>query len=241
MDAERLDELQEVQETLGIELDDAELLDRALTHSSYANEQTVDCPGRDNEALEFLGDSVLGFVIASYLFKTYPEMTPGELSRIKSIVVSGDTLALTSRDLGVGRFLRLGRGEELSGGAERDSTLAALFESVVGAIYLDKGIERVEAFVLDALKEEVNRFEKAEHDPDYKSLLQRYAQEHFQCLPRYDVVNEYGPHHAKEFEMEVRIGDEIVGRGAGRSKKRAQQDAAADAWIKLDSENNRVK
>ena len=238
MDAKRLEELNEVQNILGVELDNLELLDRALTHSSYANEQAGE-PCEDNEPLEFLGDSVLGFVVASHIFRAYPEMTPGELSRIKSIVVSGDTLAGKCRDLGIQRFLKLGRGEESSEGGDRASTLAALLESTIGAIFLDKGMESTESFIVDLLEEEIERFEKIEHDPDYKSLVQRYSQEHFQCIPKYTVVNESGPHHAKEFEVEIAIAEKILGRAKGRSKKRAQQGAAEDAWARLSTGSNR--
>lgn len=202
-----------------------QLLGMALTHSSYTSEH----PGLpDNERLEFLGDAVVGLAYADHLYRTYPEKTEGELALILSGAVRATTLAERAKALNLGSYLRLGKGEDLEGGRERESVLAGLFEAVVGAIYLGCGWESARSFVIDQLTRAAGRSEK-----DHKTRLQELLQAWSQQLPEYRVVQASGPDHAKTFVVEVWHRGELLGRGSGRSKKEAQQQAAGAALARL--------
>ena len=225
--------VKKVQQELGIDFDDSELLIRALTHKSYANERREENL-KDNERLEFLGDAVLDLVVNQYLFLEYPNHPEGELAQIRSVVVSAPTLAEKSREIDLGDYLLLGKGEEATGGRKRDSILADAFEAVIGSIYLDQGLEAARDFILDLLITNIENVEQGDHIQDYKTLLQELLQKNSNHRPQYEVISEQGPDHNKSFTVQVTFKDEILGVGSGSSKKRAQQSSAKEAINKLD-------
>ena len=214
-----------LERSLGYRFRDSHLLELALTHRSYANEQSLDY---HNERLEFLGDAVLGLIAAQWLYAEHPELPEGDLSKLKAYLVSAPALAGFSTELGVGRELRLGVGEERSGGRAKPSLLADTLEAIFGAIYLDGGLEPVRKVVVPLL-EEVLAERPRVHEEDAKTRLQEAVQARGWELPEYRVVEETGPDHAKRFTVEVWIRSRAAGRGAGRSKKLAEQRAAAQA------------
>ncbi len=217
------------------------LLERAMTHRSWAHEQVA--PGAEdlarrlhNEALEFLGDSVLGLIVADYLCRAYPEGTEGELSRMKHRLVSEPTLAKASLRLNLGDFLRFGRGEEKSGGRSKDALLADALEALTGAIFLDGGIEAAARFLEHALGEELQRANPmSAAEADYKTMLQEKLQAERRPAPKYLVVETLGPPHRRIFHVEVTWDGRSV-RGEGRSIKAAEVAAAKEALIKLQIE-----
>lgn len=212
---------------------DRDLLRRALTHCSFANESPDDVV--DNEALEFLGDAVLSFVVSDELCKRFPAFREGRLSRTKASMVQTSTLAALAREIGLGRYLLLGRGEEKSGGAGKESLLANAFEALIAAVYRDGGIRPTRAFIRRALKGPLHRAEDAERSLDPKSALQERLQAGGHGMPAYKVVEEHGPDHHKTFVVELRVGRRVLGTGEGRSKKVAQQKAARAALKRLAS------
>ncbi|MGM0501663.1 MAG: ribonuclease III [Bacillota bacterium] len=223
----------ELQEELGIKFDDVELLTRALTHKSYANERRNENL-KDNERLEFLGDAVLDLVVNQYLFLEYSNHPEGELAQIRSVVVSAPTLAEKSREIDLGDYLLLGKGEEATGGRKRNSILADAFEALIGSIYLDRGLECARDFILDLLIANIQNVEQGNHIQDYKTLLQELLQKNSDNRPQYEVINEEGPDHNKFFTVQVTFKGQTLGVGTGSSKKRAQQSAAKEAIEKLD-------
>ena len=210
---------------LGYRFRDPRLLEKALTHSSYANE------GRhgleSNERLEFLGDSVLGFVAAKYLFEkeTGPE---GGLAKLRAAGGCEKALCSYSRELGLGDYLLLGKGERLTGGAERPSILADAFEAVIAAMFLDGGLEPVRGFVLRFVEKEANN-QRKRHFKDYKTTLQEIVQQNPEEKLEYVLTGESGPDHSKQFVVEVHLNSNVIGTGRGRSKKEAEQQAAREA------------
>lgn len=219
----------ELSRRLNLSFKSLSLLTRALTHRSYVNENFA--ATEDNERLEFLGDAVLDFIVGAWVYHRFPEMPEGDLTKLRSALVRNDQLAEFARDLGLGKALRLGRGELIMGGSQRDALLGSTFEAVLGALYLDSGLGAVEAFMdplLEATRDSViNRI----HDP--KSRLQEWAQGQKLGAPHYRTIAMTGPDHAKAFEVEVLIGDRVEGRGSGSSKHTAQQAAASAALINL--------
>lgn len=214
-------------EGLGVSVPD-ELLRVALSHSSYANESG----GVSNERLEFLGDAVLNLALAEFLYRRFPERDEGELSKIRAVVVSRPVLAQVARRLGLGEHLLLGRGEELAGGRERPSILAAALEALFGAVFLSHGYEEARGLAERLLGPEARRY-AAERSPDYKSLLQELGQRRYGALPAYEVVQSEGPEHKKVFTVSVELGgSRAVGRG--RSKKEAEQAAAKRLYLDLE-------
>lgn len=210
---------------------DPALLYRALTHRSYLNEHP-EVP-EDNERLEFLGDAVLDFVSGAFLYNRYPEMHEGQLTRLRSALVKEKPLAAFAEQLGIGPLLRLGKGEEETGGRQREAMLADTFEAIIGAYYLDSGIEAVIRYIEPLfLSMKTEMIHTADHlDP--KSAFQEWAQANKKISPRYYIVNSSGPEHIKEFVVEVRLNDEVYGVGTGRSKRVATQAAALDALKRL--------
>jgi ribonuclease III len=205
-----------------------DLLERALTHKSYAHEAKSP-EVLDNETFEFLGDSVLGFVIGDLLFRRFPSMDEGALSKMKAFLVSSNSLAEKARYYGMGEVLFLGVGEEKSGGRRKDSLLANLFEAMIAGIFLDGGIDAARRFIEQTFLDDLERID--EEDllfQDYKTALQELAQGAGLALPDYSVVGEVGPDHGKTFIVEVRVGPN-TSRGEGTSKKEAQQQAAREA------------
>ncbi len=211
----------------------ATLLTRALTHRSYLNEHP-ELPSEDNERLEFLGDAVLDFVAAEYLFRQYPEFAEGRLTSIRAALVRMETLSEYANRLEMGGLLRLGKGEAETGGRARQSLLADAFEAVVGALYLDQNIEAVKKFIEPLLAAEADRIVSEERDRDAKSILQEWCQAHRNTTPHYRTISAVGPDHAKSFTVEVYLSNEPIGRGEGTSKQLAAQAAAAQALTKLE-------
>jgi ribonuclease-3 len=206
---------------------DSSLLQRALTHRSYVNEHPEVL--EDNERLEFLGDAVLDFVTGAFLYHRYPEMAEGRLTRLRSALVRTEQLAVFSQAVGLGPLIRLGRGEEA--GPARPTLLCAAFEAVIGAYFLDAGIEAVRAYVEPLFMPAAEQILRADKDTDAKSLLQEWAQAKRSQTPRYSTLAATGPDHEKTFTVEVRIGEEVFGVGAGPNKQAAAQ-AAAQAGLK---------
>lgn len=205
---------------IGYEFNNTALLTRALTHSSYAHEKGT---GKDNERLEFLGDSVLGFITAEYLFENYKDEPEGELTKKRAYAVCEKTLFEYAKEIDLGDAIQLGHGEEITGGRKRPSVVSDAFEALLAAIYLDGGIESAKKFVLPFITEAT----RTKHEfKDYKSALQEVLQQNPDEKFEYVVVNESGPDHNKRFEVEIHLNSNVIGRGVGTSKKRAEQEAA---------------
>jgi ribonuclease-3 len=218
-----------LEETLGIHFQNPAFLKLALTHRSYIYET----PGTglaSNERLEFLGDSILTFISADFLYRTFPELSEGELTDVRAALVKTETLATFARDLALGNFLLMGKGEQNTGGGQR--VLAAVFEAVLGAIYLDQGIEAAQRFMLHRLEPIAHEIVKKRSFKDNKSLFQELAQAHDGITPSYRLASQEGPSHNREFTVEVILGEQVVGRGQGRSKQAAEQEAAHVALLK---------
>jgi ribonuclease-3 len=227
-----MNDLSDFEERIGHRFGRGELLTRALTHKSYSHEAKQGGV-RDNETFEFLGDSVLGFVIGDLLFQRYPQLDEGALSKMKAYLVSATSLASKAREYGMGEVIYLGVGEEKSGGRKKDSLLANLFEAVIAAIYLDAGIEPARALIERSFRDDIERIDADDllfHD--YKTALQELAQGKGLPLPEYTVIGEVGPDHDKRFIVEVKVGS-LTKRGEGTSKKEAQQQAAKHALGEL--------
>jgi len=209
----------------------ADLLAQALTHASYLNE--ADASAESNERLEFLGDSVLGMVVASILFGAFPGAGEGELTRMRADIVRGTSLARAAERIGLGEFLILGRGEEAAGGRERDRNLAGAIEAVIGAVYRARGIREAQALTRRLLKPELERTRRHGALVDAKSSLQHLVQARWHEPPEYVTVEDAVGSPARRFVVEVRIAGETLGRGEGRSKREAQQQAAQEAvaWL----------
>jgi ribonuclease-3 len=209
------------------------LLTRALTHRSYVNENPDAV--EDNERLEFLGDAVLDFITGSWLYHHYPEMTEGQLTRMRSALVRNEQLAEFARRLNLGRALRLGRGEIQAGGRSRNALLCGAFEALVGALYLQTDITSVKRFIVPFLESVSSRIILSLDEGDPKSHLQEWAQAQAIGTPRYHTVSESGPDHERVFEIKVTINGRVFGSGTGRSKQIAEQDAAQSALKSIKS------
>lgn len=223
-----MDDLANIEAELGLKFRDKSLLQRALIHRSYLNEY----PNyllEDNERLEFLGDAVIDFIAAEYLYNHYPELDEGHLTRLRAALVRTESLAIQARALDVGRYLHLGRGEIANGGRDRPNNLCGAFEALIGAIYLDQGIETVRRLLVERFGPVADQVLQAQADRDAKSLLQEIIQAETQVTPTYHLVGQVGPDHDKEFSVEVRFDRQVIGRGRGRSKQAAEQAAAQDA------------
>lgn len=221
------------------DFNDWELLEMALTHKSYAIERGH--PMNHSQRLEFLGDTVLSMVVSEYLYKRYPKYDEGELSKIRAIIVSEDIISEKAREIGLGKYIRLGKGEEHMGGRQRASILADTMEALIGAIYLDKGLDIVKSFVIKLLADEIDKISKEEYERDYKTSLQELTQKRFRTIPVYETLGQYGPDHNKTFEVVVKIKGIVVGRGIGGNKRRAEQAAAKEALEKITSGQVRIE
>lgn len=211
---------------LGYHFEDLELLVLAVTHRSYSAEN----PGAEpNERLEFLGDAVLGVVVTEHIFTAYPELPEGELAKLRASVVSAATLAAVAGDLDLGSVVRLGKGEAASGGSAKPSILADALEAVLGAVFLDGGLDAVRPLVLDLLDDRISTGAEGPGGQDFKTRLQELAARHFEQLPAYEVRDE-GPDHEKRFFATVLLDGQPHGTGEGRSKKLSEQAAARSAW-----------
>ena len=228
--------IKDLEKAIGYQFRDIQLLQNALTHSSYANERWHNSL-LSNERLEFLGDSVLGMLVAEYLFKTFPDRTEGELTRMRADMVCEKTLAAAANRIGLGDHLLLGHGEERFGGRNRESILADAMESVIAACFLDGGLEAALGFVRQFILVEVPVVKM--HNVDYKTALQELVQQKKNQVLAYALVGQSGPDHDKQFTVEVSLNGSVVGKGIGSSKKRAEQDAARDAIGLLFPEHSR--
>jgi len=221
-----------LQVALGWTFRDPELLARALTHRSYCSEHGLE---ESNERLEFLGDSVLGFVVTTFVYREFPALPEGELAKLRAAVVSAEALTEVATDLDLGPALRLGKGEDASGGRNKPSILSDAMEAVIAAVYLDGGIEPASRLVLTTLEGRIREQATGPGGGDFKTRLQELAAQQLDQLPRYQVRHE-GPDHSKRFFATVTLRDHVYGSGEGRSKKAAEQAAAAVAWARLQQE-----
>lgn len=224
-------EFTQLQSALGLEFHNLKLLKQAFTHSSYVNENRVS-GSKDNERLEFLGDAVLELTVSEYLYDIFPNRSEGELTKLRASIVCEPSLVTFAEQLQFGRYVLLGKGEELTGGRSRPALLADVFESFIGALYLDQGLEVVKKFLQEHMFPKLS----ADGKPrilDYKTQLQEYIQQHGMGTLEYRIVDEKGPAHEKEFVAEVGMGERLLGQGTGRSKKEAEQQAAAQALTRL--------
>ena len=222
--------IKDLEAAIGYTFRNIQLLQNALTHSSYANERWHNSL-LSNERLEFLGDSVLGMLVAEYLYKTFPDRPEGELTRMRADMVCEHTLATVANKIGLGTHLMLGHGEERLGGRSRESILADATESVIAACFLDGGLAAAEQFVKQYILVEVPV--SRPNNMDYKTALQELVQQKKNQVLSYTLVGQSGPDHDKQFDVEVSLNGAVVGSGSGRSKKRAEQMAAKAAMEKL--------
>lgn len=221
--------LDELERKIGYKFYDRGILELALTHSSYANDLKL---GRlnHNERIEFLGDAVLELFSSEFLYEEYPDKAEGELTRLRASIVCEPTLALCARDIGLEEYLRLGRGEEITGGRKRDSVIADAFEALIGAIYLDGGFANAKEFIRRFV---MNDIENKHLFYDSKTILQEILQKEFKERVEYVLTDVKGPDHDKEFYANAIFNGKVIGRGVGKTKKRAEQQAAYEAILKL--------
>lgn len=225
-------DLSTLEKTIGVSFANPSLLKQALTHSSYVNENPGIAPA-SNERLEFLGDAILGMLIAEKLYRDFPQLNEGEMTRLRAALVCRETLYRTARDTGLGDYLYLGKGEEASGGRRKPANLARALEALVAAVFLDQGLDRTREVMLRLFGTELERFARSDLIVDYKSRLQELIQARHQLTPTYHLVETSGPDHVRQFTAEVRVGGRVVGRGTGRSKKTAETEAARSALEQL--------
>lgn len=218
-----------IDRVLRVRFRDASMRELALTHRSYAFEQ--DLPG-NNERLEFLGDAVLGIVVTDLAFREFPDLPEGELAKLRAAIVNMGALADVARDLGIGRFVLLGKGEEMSGGRDKSSILADALEALLGAIYLDRGLPVARKLIERVFRPRMIAYVRGEGERDYKTILQELASAEVRAVPEYRI-RERGPDHEKEFTAKVFLAGKPWGSGIGRSKKEAEQQAAHEAYIRL--------
>jgi len=225
-------DLATLSEMLKISFHDRSLLEQAMVHSSYLNENPGYAPF-SNERLEFLGDAILDFIVAEKLYQDYPELTEGEMTRLRSILVRRDTLARIARNIELGDYLYLGKGEEASGGRHKPANLAGALEAMIAAVFLDQGLTIAKELILRLFDDELKKVIMSGTEVDYKSRLQELIQSQYQLTPSYRLIEATGPDHDKRFIVEVMVGDIVLGRGSGKSKKLAEAEAARSALEQL--------
>jgi ribonuclease-3 len=213
------------EQTLGISFNRPSLLVQALTHSSYANENPAIAPV-SNERLEFLGDAVLGLVVAEQLYRDFPELSEGDMTKLRAYLVKQETLSAVAKRIDLGSHLYLGKGEDGSGGREKHANLARALEAVIAAVYLDQGMKSAETLILKLLEPELRTAFSTGVVTDFKSRLQEYIQSQSQPPPSYHLIETTGPDHDRTFTVEVRSGDAVLAQGTGKSKKSAEAEAA---------------
>ncbi len=218
-------------ETVGWSVFDESIYEQALTHTSYAHEKNLG--SNHNERLEFLGDAVLELIISDYLFQKYPDLSEGRLTRLRAELVCEASLARLAFGLSLGNYILLGKGEKTGGGSSRPSLLADGVEALIGALYIEHGYEKCREYVLELYRPIFDDMQEGHLHRDYKTLLQEYAQARYTVTPVYEIVGESGPDHEKVFDAQVLMAKRPIGRGRGRSKKEAEQEAAKEAWNKL--------
>lgn len=225
--------LDPLQDNLNYKFKDIELLKTALTHSSYANEHNMKITD-NNERMEFLGDTILSLIVSQYLYKKYPRYPEGELTKIRASVVCESSLAFIARKISLGDFILLGKGEEATGGRERDSILGDASEALVGAVYMDSDFETTNKLLLDKFENDlVHAVAKGSLFIDYKTDLQENLQKRKKAKIEYSIAKEEGPDHNKVFHIDVLIDNKVIGQGSGRNKKEAEQMAAKEALLVL--------
>lgn len=226
--------LGELSKVLAYDFKDKDLIKTAITHTSFANEAR----GRvdHNERLEFLGDSVLSLSVSEFIYKTYPKLPEGSMTKLRAGVVSEFTLAKIAKSMGLGKYLRLGKGEQINGGRHRDSILADAFEAIIAAIYLDGGLEPAKEFVIRQLADSIKNLSKSDGSWDSKTLLQELLQVSNKADIKYEIIAEDGPDHNKSFTAQISNNGKIIGTGQGKSKKEAEQMAAYNALKKINEE-----
>ena len=227
-----MSDLNNLQNTIGVTFKDIFLLEQALVHSSYKNENPQ-LAFTSNERLEFLGDAILGLVIADILYRDHPDFSEGQMTKLRASLVRRETLASIARDINLGDHLYLGKGEELSGGRNKQANLASAMEALIAAVFLDGGITGARKFILRAFKTTLKKSVNASTVKDYKSELQELVQSFGQQTPTYHVVRTTGPDHGKVFTVEVRFNKTVLGQGSGKSKKAAEAEAARVALEQL--------
>ena len=223
--------LLDLEHKLNYYFNDRNLLKNALLHKSLGNERK-EYKNQNNERLELLGDAVLDLIVAEYLYKNYKNASEGTIAKLKAMIVSEPILAKISRQIGVGKFLMLSRGEVMSGGRNRESILADSFEAILGAVYIDSNLDEARVFALSHIKQYIDHIEENEDTLDFKSILQEYVQKEFRTVPTYELVAERGPDHMKEFEIQVIVGN-YKEKAVARNKKKAEQLSAKALCIKL--------
>lgn len=223
----------EIEKIIGYKFKTPAFLYEALTHSSYSNERRSQ-DVKNNERLEFLGDSVLSIVISDYLFNNYTELPEGELTKIRSKIVCESTLGECSKRIKLGSFMLFGKGEEMTGGRERTSILADAFEALIAAIYMDGGLEKSKEFILTQMKDKIEDSVQGKVFLDYKTHLQEIVQVNKDNKITYEIINEEGPDHCKVFHTHVKLNEKTIGVGVGRSKKESEQEAAKMALERSD-------
>lgn len=221
-------DLAALQQLLGVSFNDLSLLEQVLVHSSYVNENPGVAP-TSNERLEFLGDAILGFIVAEELYQRFPNLSEGEMTKLRSALVRQAALSRMAKAINLGNYLYLGRGEEASGGRRKPANLAGALEAVIGAIFLDRGSATTRDFTLRLIDKELNKALTQEVAADYKSQLQELIQSRQQQTPTYKVIEAVGPDHDRTFTVEVKVGDTVLGRGSGKSKRTAEAEAARSA------------
>ena len=228
-------DIKKFQEVIGYHFHDEKLLRQALTHSSFANEKHLK-KHSDNERLEFLGDAVLEIISSEFLYKEYPDKPEGELTKLRASIVCEPTLALCTKDIALGEYLLLGKGEDQTGGRGRKSILSDALEAVIGAIYLDGGFANAKEFIHRFV---LNNVEHMQLFYDSKTILQEIVQENGTQPVEYILTKEEGPDHNKNFTVEARVNGKVMGQGSGHTKKAAEQEAAYQALLKLKQQENK--
>lgn len=221
-----------LQKFLGVSFNDLSLLELALIHSSYINENPGLAP-TSNERLEFLGDAILDLVVAEKLYQDFPQFTEGEMTKLRSALVRRDTLFHMAKTIELGDYLYLGKGEEASGGRDKSANLAGVLEAVIAAVFLDQGLATARSFTLGLLDKELQKVISRGAGADYKSQLQEFVQARQQQIPTYHVIEAVGPDHDRKFTVEVKVGDTVLGKGDGKGKRRAEAEAARSALQRL--------
>ena len=228
-----MSELHVLEKEIGITFKDASLLKQVFIHSSYSNENP-EYANMNNERLEFLGDSVLNFVISVKIYQEFPSLPEGKLTEIRVSLIREETLAQMASDLDLGIYMYLGKGEETTGGRGRQTNLADTLEALIGALFLDQGLSKTREFILRQFDTQLSAITSDTIATNYKSMLQEFTQAEYSMLPRYQLVKETGPDHAKNFTVKVMLGDRVLGTGSGKSKKAAEMEAACKACEKLE-------
>ncbi|HOV30052.1 MAG TPA: ribonuclease III [Candidatus Dojkabacteria bacterium] len=225
----------EIEEKLGVTFESKDLLRNALIHRSYTNENKKE--QKNNERLEFLGDAVLELIISEYLYNEFPDKPEGELTAIRAATVRTESLAQESRILGIGQYLLMSKGEEKSGGKDKEYLLANLYEAILGAMYLDQGFSVCKKFIHRTLLKKINRIMSEELFVDPKTKVQEIIQSKYRVTPTYKTVKEEGPDHDKHFTVVLNIGKKNFAKGTGSSKQRAQEEAAKEALLLLNKKS----